>query len=71
MPGIAKYEDGTVEDWYKYEPIKMLQDEYGRAYQANFVVIDSSKWGDLGNDRHSSKNIGIPLTKGKLLTIVD
>ncbi|TDN96642.1 glycoside hydrolase family protein [Sunxiuqinia elliptica] len=71
MPGIAKYEDGTVEDWYKYERIKMLQDEYGRAYQANFAVIDSSKWGDLGNDNHSSKNIGIPLTKGKLLTILD
>ncbi len=71
MPGIAKYGDGTLEDWYKYERIKMLQDEYGRAFQANFAVIDSSKWGDLGNDRHSSKNICIPLTKGKLLTISD
>jgi hypothetical protein len=71
MPGIARYEDGTVVDWYKYERIKVLQDEYGRAFQANFAVIDSSKWGDLGNDHHSSKNICLPLVKGRLLTILD
>lgn len=71
LPGIATYEDGTVVDWYKYERIKVLQDEYGRAFQANFAVIDSSKWGDLGNDHHSSKNISIPLVKGRLLTILD
>jgi len=71
MPGIARYEDGTVEDWYKFERIKVLQDEYGRAYQANFAVIDSSKWHDKGNDHHSSKNISIPLIKGRLLTILN
>jgi hypothetical protein len=71
MPGIARYEDGTVVDWYKYERIKVLQDEYGRAFQANFAVIDSSKWGDLGNDHHSSKNICLPLVKGRLLTILN
>ena len=38
---INQYEDGTVEDWYKYERIKVLQDEYGRAVQANFAVIDT------------------------------
>ena len=71
MPGITTYTDGTEVDWYKYERIKVLQDEYGRAIQANFAVIDSSKWADLPNDHHSSKNIGIPLVKGRLLTILD
>ncbi|WP_299578038.1 glycoside hydrolase family protein [uncultured Sunxiuqinia sp.] len=69
--GIAIYEDGTKVDWYKYERIKMLQDKYGRAVQANFAVIDTIKWDDLGGDNHSSKNIGIPLTYGRLLTILN
>lgn len=69
MPGIVKYEDGTLEDWYKFERIKMFQDEYGRAIQANFAVIDTIKWDDLKNDNHSSKNIGIPLTYGRLATL--
>ncbi len=71
IPGIAVYEDGTNENWFKYERIKMLQDEYGRAIQANFAVIDTIKWDDLGSDNHSSKNIGIPLTYGRLLTILN
>ncbi len=71
MPGIAVYEDGTKIDWYKYERIKIYQDEYGRAIQANFAVIDYSKWEDKANDIHSSKNISIPLAKGRLLTILD
>jgi hypothetical protein len=71
VPGITKYEDGTNEDWFKYERIKMFQDEYGRATQANFAVIDTLKHNDLGSDNHSSKNIGIPLTVGKLITILD
>jgi hypothetical protein len=71
VPGIAVYEDGTRENWFKYERIKMLQDEYGRAVQANFAVIDTIKWDDKGSDNHSSKNIGIPLTYGKLLTILN
>lgn len=70
-PGIAKYTDGTVVDWYKYERIKILQDEQGRAIQANFAVIDTSKWGDLGNDRHSSKNISVPLTKERLISVLN
>ncbi len=69
VPGIAVYEDGTNENWFKYERIKMLQDEYGRATQANFAVIDTIKWDDKGSDNHSSKNIGIPLTYGRLVTI--
>jgi hypothetical protein len=71
VPGIAVYEDGTSENWFKYERIKMLQDEYGRAIQANFAVIDTIKWDDKGNDKHSSKNIGIPLTYGRLLTLLN
>jgi len=70
-PGIAKYTDGTIEDWYKYERIKILQDESGRAVQANFAVIDTIKWEDLGGDNHSSKNISIPLTKEKFLKILN
>ncbi len=71
IPGIVKYEDGTLEDWFKLERIKVLQDEYGRATQANFAVIDTIKWEDKPNDKHSSKNISIPLTVGRLITILD
>ncbi len=71
LPGIASYEDGTEEDWFKYERIKVLQDEYGRATQAHFAVIDTIKWDDLSSDNHSSKHICIPLTVGRLLTILN
>ncbi len=71
MPGIAKYEDGTVVDWFKYERIKVLQDKHGRAMQADFAVIDVLKRQDRGSDNHSSKHICIPLTVGRLLTILD
>jgi hypothetical protein len=70
-PGIAVYEDGTKEDWFKYERIKVLQDKYGRATQAHFAVIDTLKREDKASDRHSSKHICIPLTVGRLLTILD
>ena len=70
-PGIALHEDGRKEDWFKYERIKMFQDEYGRAVQANFAVIDTLKFEDKPFDTHSSKNIAIPLDPGLLLTIVD
>jgi len=71
VPGVARHEDGTVEGWFKFERIKVLQDELGRAVQANFAVIDVEKKFDLGSDTHSSKNISIPLTVGRLLTILD
>ncbi len=71
LPGLARYEDGTVVDWYKYERIKVLQDEYGRATQAHFAVIDVPKKQDKANDKHSSKHICIPLAVGRLLTILD
>ncbi|MBD0400643.1 glycoside hydrolase family protein [Flammeovirga sp. EKP202] len=69
QPGIAFYNDETKENWYKFERMKVLQDEYGRAIQANFAVIDTLKKQDLGNDNHSSKNISIPLKVGRLITI--
>lgn len=71
MPGIAKYEDGTVVDWFKYERIKVLQDQHGRATQAHFAVIDVLKNNDKGSDNHSSKHICIPLTKGRLMTVLN
>ncbi len=71
MPGIAVSEDGKSDDWYKYERIKMFLDEHGRAVQANFAVIDYNKWEDKPNDIHSSKNISIPLTAGRLLTLLN
>ncbi|MBN2180336.1 MAG: glycoside hydrolase family protein [Sedimentisphaerales bacterium] len=71
MPGISRYEDGTVVEWFKYERIKILQDKDGRAMQADFAVIDVLKGQDKGGDNHSSKHICIPLTVGRILTILD
>ena len=71
MPGVAVHADGQVEDWFKYERLKVYQDEYGRAIQANFAVIDTLKNEDKPFDHHSSKNISIPLNPGLLLTILD
>jgi hypothetical protein len=71
MPGISFHKDGKVERWFKYERPKVLQDQYGRATQMNFAVIDTIKWNDLPNDKHSSKNICIPLNKGMRLSILN
>ena len=71
LPGVIRHEDGRIEDWFKLERIKILQDEYGRAIQANFAVIDTLKSEDKANDNHSSKNVSIPLNPGVLLTILD
>lgn len=71
QPGVSFHEDGKVEEWFKYERIKVLQDKYGRAIQANFAVVDVQKESDKGNDNHGSKNISIPLNPGLLLTILD
>ena len=69
-PGITIYEDETEEDWFKYERIKIFQDDLGRAVQANFAVIDTLKNEDKPNDTHSSKNIGIPLKVGMQLELL-
>jgi len=71
QPGITKYEDGTEEDWFKYERIKMFQDDLGRATQANFAVIDTLKKEDKPNDSHSSKNIGIPLRVARQMELLN
>ena len=71
LPGVSVHQDGTVEGWWKYERLKIFQDKYGRATQGNFAVIDVEKKFDKASDIHSSKNIGIPLTVGRLLTILD
>ena len=71
MPGVAVHADGQVEDWFKYERLKVYQDKYGRAIQANFAVIDTLKNEDKPFDHHSSKNISIPLNQGLLLTKLD
>jgi hypothetical protein len=70
-PGIARHADGHVEDWFKYERMKVFQDRHGRAIQANFAVIDVLKNDDRANDNHSSKNITIPLNPGLLLTVLN
>ena len=67
-PGIAKVEvDGkvVVNDWFKFERMRVFQDEYGRVVQANFAVIDCAKKYDRGSDIHSSKNITIPMNPGR------
>ena len=71
MPGITHYKNGLKEDWHKYERIRILQDEKGRAIAANFAVIDTLKYEDLPNDNHSSKLVVVPLVKDKLLTLLD
>lgn len=68
-PGIATVEtpDGGVvtNDWFKFERMRIFQDEFGRVVQANFAVIDCPKPKDRGNDTHSSKNITIPVNPGR------
>lgn len=71
VPGISRHKDGTVEHWFKYERAKVFQDKAGRPVQMNFAVIDTIKWEDKGNDRHSSKNICIPLKKDLVLSVLN
>ncbi|MFI3306213.1 MAG: glycoside hydrolase family protein [Rikenellaceae bacterium] len=67
-PGkLSVHKDGTVEDWHKYERVKILQDDMGRAIQANFAVMDMDKILDKGGDNHSAKNISIPMNAGVIL----
>ena len=71
VPGVSFHRDGTREGWFKYERPKVLQDEWGRAVQMNFAVIDTLKGEDKPHDCHSSKNISIPLNKGLLLEVLN
>lgn len=65
------YEDGTKVGWYKYERMKVLQDQYGRATHMYLAVLDVPKKQDKGKDNHSSKNIALPLVVGRRLTILN
>ncbi|MBN2652531.1 MAG: glycoside hydrolase family protein [Spirochaetales bacterium] len=69
LPGIDRYSDGTLVDWYKFERMKIFQDSRLRVTQANFAVIDTIKNDDKPNDNHSSKNIVIPIEKEKILSM--
>ncbi len=71
VPGVSRHKDGSVEGWFKYERIKIRQDEYGRACQANFAVIDTLKGEDQPCDRHSSKNIALPLNPGMRMMVTN
>lgn len=70
-PGVSFHKEGHLEDWFKFERPKVFQDKYGRAIQMNLAVIDTLKTEDKPNDRHSSKNIGIPLNPGLLMTMLN
>ena len=71
IPGVSIHKDGYVEQWFKYERPKVYQDGKGRVEQINFAVIDTIKWNDLPNDRHSSKNICLPMNKGILIEVLN
>ncbi|MDR0536277.1 MAG: glycoside hydrolase family protein [Puniceicoccales bacterium] len=71
VPGVSRHAGGGVEDWFKYERMKIFQDAHGRAIQANWAVIDVFKNQDRGGDNHSSKNITVPINPGRLLEILD
>lgn len=71
VPGVSAHKDGYIEQWFKYERPKVFQDDRGRVEQINFAVIDTIKWNDLPNDRHSSKNICLPMNKGLLIEVLN
>lgn len=71
VPGVSVHKDGYIEQWFKYERPKVFQDSKGRVEQINFAVIDTIKWNDLPNDRHSSKNICLPMNKGLLIEVLN
>lgn len=76
-PGFAyttdfmKYENGQLEKWYKWERVKVRLDEYGRATHLNFAAIDVSKKEDKGNDKHSSKNVVLPLSVSRRISLLE
>ena len=65
QPGEAYTPGIAPNDWFKFERMRVFQDEFGRVVQANFAVIDCVKKEDKGNDIHSSKNITIPVNPGR------
>ncbi|MDZ8120253.1 hypothetical protein [Pontiella agarivorans] len=71
--GSAKclYEDGTENEWWRYERVQVLQDDLGRAMQINFAALDVDKDTEKGNDNHNSKNVCIPMTVGRQLEVLN
>ncbi|MCM2369833.1 hypothetical protein [Aporhodopirellula aestuarii] len=70
-PDCTIYEDGTWTRWHKLERPHVLQDEYGRATHLSLAVIDTVKRQDYANDKHSSKNLIIPLVVHKRLGLLN
>jgi len=70
-PQSTFYEDGTRTHWYKLERPHILQDEHGRATHLSLAAIDVVKRQDFANDKHSAKNLIIPLTVHKRLTMLN
>jgi len=70
-PQSTAYEDGTRPRWYKLERPHVLQDEYGRATHLSLAATDVAKRLDFANDGHSAKNLIIPLTPHKRMTLLD
>ncbi len=70
-PNNTYYEDGTQTHWYKLERPHVLQDEYGRATHLSLAVIDVPKADDLARDKHSSKNLIMPLTLHRRMQILN
>ncbi|EMI43375.1 putative secreted protein [Rhodopirellula sp. SWK7] len=68
-PDCTTYEDGTRTRWHKLERPHVLQDEFGRATHLSLAVIDTVKRQDYANDKHSSKNLIIPLVVHKRLSV--
>lgn len=65
------YTDGTKNTWDKFERPKVIQDKRGRATHMSLALIDVPKRTDRGNDNHSSKNMIMPLTVEKLISMVN
>lgn len=68
MPGYAyeattpfiRYEDGTINTWYKMERPSVYINESGVVEAMTFAVINAPKEQDLGNDQNNSKIIVVP-----------
>ena len=69
-PQSTRYENGHETKWYKLERPHVIQDQHKRATHLSLAVIDTVKRQDFANDAHSAKNIIIPLTKHKRLTLL-
>lgn len=70
-PNNTSYENGTRTHWYKLERPHILQDEFGRATHLSVAVIDVPKVEDLAKDKHSSKNMILPLIKHKRIELLN